>query len=101
MVMYMFHVTLFIDGVLRSLFIGEEGDTTVVSQLLKLNDSHSLSAVVPADFDGDLFTDFLFIYATGNEDLHRLKLCYGTASNHYDPCNEIGEMSEGEPMILE
>lgn len=71
------------------------------SELLRLNDTSSLSSVVPADFDGDLRTDLLLIYKHSATH-YNSRLCFGAKSTiHYEKCVDVTPVGTDEPLILE
>lgn len=87
--------------VLEALVSGDDSTISSSSQLLRLNSTLYLATVVPADFDGDLITDFLLIYKQPANDEHLLQLCFGSTGDGYGECIDVRPASVGEPMILE
>lgn len=81
------------------LYSGEENSLPDTSNLLATNDTFPLVTLVPADFDGDLVTDFLLIYKVDNQ--YQLQICYGSKQSTYDMCGSLQWQSKGEPMIFE
>lgn len=90
-----------LDKVLQVVYGGDDPTKRQSLQLLGLNDTESLSTVVPGDFNGDLVTDFLLVYKKSTRGQYKSDLCVGSKSTitHYT-CMSVSD-SKGQPMILE
>lgn len=58
--------------------------------------------MVPADFDGDLVTDFLLVYSSSESLERRYEVCYGSPGTKHYTCLKIdGETTADDPTVIE